>query len=108
MMQLAALKPPLTGLIPTQNRKTPTMRTLDRVMAKKRKHLNKTKRNRLVLEAKLDERFMLFDCVSGIYTRIKVFYRNNGNLAIAFEAPNRVRIQREKQWSVDRGDRKTN
>ena len=75
-------------------------------MAKKRKHLNKTKRNRLVLEAKLDERFMLFDCVSGIYTRIKVFYRNNGNLAIAFEAPKEVVISREQQRSVKDGIRK--
>ena len=60
-----------------------------------------SKRNRLILEAKPDERFMLFDSVSGFHTTIKVFYRNNGNLAIAFEAPKAVRISREQQRSVE-------
>ena len=64
------------------------------------------KRSRLILEAKLDERFMLFDSISGIRTTIKVFYRNNGNLAIAFEAPKEVRISREQQRSVKDGIKK--
>jgi sRNA-binding carbon storage regulator CsrA len=72
-------------------------------MTRKRKYINKTKRSRLVLEAKVDERFMLYDCRSGLYTTIKVFYRNNGNLAIAFEAPKDVRISREQQRSVKDG-----
>lgn len=58
------------------------------------------KQNRLVLEAKPDERFMLYDSISRLHTTIKVFYRNNGNLAIAFEAPQEVSISREKQRSV--------
>ena len=64
------------------------------------------KRNRLVLESKPEERFMLFDSISGLCTTIKVFYRNNGNLAIAFEAPKEVRISREQQRSVKDGTKK--
>ncbi len=63
----------------------------------------KGEKSRLVLEAKPDEHFMLFDSVSGLNTTIKVFYRNNGNLAIAFEAPNQVRISRDQQRSVKNG-----
>jgi sRNA-binding carbon storage regulator CsrA len=63
--------------------------------------MGKGKKSRLVLEAKPDERFILSDSVSGLCTKIKVFYRNNGNLAIAFEAPKQVRIGREKQRSVE-------
>ena len=66
------------------------------------------KQSRLVLEAKVDEKFMLFDEVSRLTTTVKVFYRGNGNLAVAFEAPRQVRISREKQRSVDGGDRRTN
>lgn len=66
-----------------------------------------SKRNRLVLEAKPDERFMLFDSISGLSTTIKVFFRGNGNLAIAFEAPKQVRISRERQRSAD-GNGKAN
>lgn len=65
------------------------------------------KKSRLVLEAKPDEKFMLFDAVSRLSTTIKVFYRNNGNLAIAFEAPSAVRISRVQQRSVSNGDGKT-
>ena len=64
----------------------------------------KGKRNRLVLESKPDERFMLYDSVSELHTTIKVFYRNNGNLAIAFEAPKQVKISREQQRSVSNGN----
>ena len=46
MMQLAALKTPLKDLIPTQHQQTQLMRTLGRLMAKKR--------NRLVLEWALE------------------------------------------------------
>lgn len=58
------------------------------------------KQNRLVLEAKPDERFMLFDTVSRLSTTIKVFYRDSGSLAIAFEAPKEIRVSREKQRSA--------
>jgi len=76
-------------------------------MAKKHKYLNRSKRrNRLVLEAKLEECFMLYDSVSRIHSTIKIFYRDNGNLAIAFEAPKEVRISREQQRSVKDGFRK--
>ncbi len=64
-------------------------------------------KSRLVLEAKPDERFLLFDEVSGLSTTIKVFFRNNGNLAVAFEAPSQVRISREQQRSVSNGNGKT-
>jgi len=67
----------------------------------------KVKQGRLVLEAKPDERFVLFDVVSGLSTKIKLFYRENGNLAIAFEAPRQVRISREQQRSVERGNKRT-
>ena len=96
MMQLVALKPPLKDLIPIQNRRTLITRALVMV----------AKRNRLVLESKPEERFMLFDSISGLCTTIKVFYRNNGNLAIAFEAPKEVRISREQQRSVKDGVKK--
>lgn len=66
-----------------------------------------SKKSRLILEAKPDERFILFDEVSGLSTRIKVFFRNNGNLAIAFEAPSAIRISREQQRSVGNDNRKT-
>ena len=56
--------------------------------------------SRLTLEAKPDERFVLFDMRSRTTTKLKVFYRDNGNLAIAFEAPAKVRISREQQRSV--------
>lgn len=65
------------------------------------------KQNRLVLEAKPDERFVLYDVVSGLTTNIKLFYRENGNLAIAFEAPKQVRISRERRRSVDSGNKRT-
>jgi len=64
-------------------------------------HSNK----RLILEAKPEERFRLVDSVSGIVTTVKPFYRDNGNLAIAFEAPTEIRITRE-QGSVGHGKRK--
>jgi sRNA-binding carbon storage regulator CsrA len=57
--------------------------------------------SRLILEAKPNERFILFDSISGLSTKIKVFYRENGNLALAFEAPSEIRISREEQWSVN-------
>lgn len=66
------------------------------------------KLSRLVLEAKPDERFILFDTVSGLTTKLKVFYRNNGNMALAFEAPAKVRISREQQRSVDNDNAGTN
>ena len=68
--------------------------------------MGKGNKSRLVLEAKPDERFMLYDSVSRLSTTIKVFYRNNGNLAIAFEAPDQVMISREKQRSVRNGIKK--
>lgn len=60
---------------------------------------------RLVLEAKPDERFIMFDSVSRITTNLKVFYRDNGRLAIAIEAPSAVRISREQQRSAGNDDR---
>ncbi len=61
----------------------------------------------LVLQAKVDEKFVLFDTVSKLTTTIKVFYRDGGSLAIAFDAPRAVEISRERQRSVGSGNRKT-
>lgn len=65
-----------------------------------------SKKNLLKLEAKPDERFLLYDSVSGLSTIIKPYYRNNGNLALAFEAPSEVRISRVKQRSMRSGNGK--
>ena len=63
-------------------------------------------KNRLVLAVKPNERFELRDEVSGLSVGIRVFYRQeNGDLAVAFEAPQRVRISRNR-WSGN-GDRET-
>lgn len=64
------------------------------------------RQNRLILESKPNERFVLFDEASGLTTTLKIFYRDNGNLAVAFEAPGQVRISREKQRSVGDGDKR--
>ncbi|MCJ7777763.1 MAG: carbon storage regulator [Sedimentisphaerales bacterium] len=61
----------------------------------------------LVLEAKPDEQFLLYDSVSRLSTTIKVFYRENGNLAIAFDAPATVRISRTRQRSAPNGNKRT-
>ena len=61
----------------------------------------------LVLEAKPDEQFLLYDGVSRLSTTIKVFYRENGNLAIAFDAPAMVRISRTQQRSAPNGNKRT-
>ena len=68
--------------------------------------MSRNRNRRLVLEAKPDEAFVLFDCRSRITTRVKAFYRDNGNLALAFEAPEAVVISREQQqWSARNGNR---
>ena len=82
------------------------------INGRKQKRGKMPKNGRLILEAKADERFILYDSISGLTTIIKPFFRNNDNLAIAFEAPSQVRISREKQRtveqrSVNNGDRKT-
>ncbi len=60
----------------------------------------KMRKNRLVLQARPDEKFILFDEISGLTTVVKPFYRDNGNLMMTFEAPSTVRISRERQRSV--------
>lgn len=62
------------------------------------------KDGRLVLGARTDEIFVLFDTVSRITTRIRVFCRKNGSLAVVFEAPEQVNISREKQRNMFSGD----
>ncbi len=59
----------------------------------------------LILQAKPDEKFVLFDEVSKLVTTIKVFYRNNGGFSIAFDAPSQIRISRDKQRNVGNGQR---
>ena len=62
----------------------------------------------LVLEAKPDEQFLLYDSVSRLSTTIKVFYRDSGSLAIAFDAPASVRISRTQQRSAPSGNNRAN
>ena len=57
--------------------------------------------SRLVLECRPNEKFELFDKVSGLTTYIKVVFRESGNLGIIFEAPKEVRIGRVKQGNAN-------
>ncbi|MBN2457297.1 MAG: carbon storage regulator [Sedimentisphaerales bacterium] len=51
----------------------------------------------LVLEPKPDEKIILFDTVSKTRIVIKAFRRSgNGNIELAFDAPEQVRISRER------------
>lgn len=52
--------------------------------------------NALVLNTKKDEQFTLTDTVSGIVTKIKIFYRRNNSLAVRFEAEPQIKISREQ------------
>jgi sRNA-binding carbon storage regulator CsrA len=80
----------------------------DAIMTKQKHKKRRVYRTgKLVLATKANEKFVLFDMVSGISTTLKVFYRNNGNLAIAFTAPKQVRISREQQWSAESGNTET-
>lgn len=67
--------------------------------------MNDIKR-RLVLEPKPDEEFVLYDDLSKATTNVKVFYRRNGNLAVAFEAPSQIQIIRKRR-SAERGNKET-
>jgi len=59
---------------------------------------------KLVLECKPNETFVLYDELSGLTTCIKVTFRENGNLAVTFEAPKEVNIRREKKQRSVKND----
>ncbi len=62
---------------------------------------------KLVLNAKPDEEFVLYDEKSGLTTVIRPFYRDGGGLAVAFDAPSEVKISRQRR-SADSGDKRKN
>jgi sRNA-binding carbon storage regulator CsrA len=50
----------------------------------------------LIIEPKRNQKIKLQDSVSGTEIVVKTFLRENGNIALAFDAPKTVRITREK------------
>ncbi len=50
----------------------------------------------LVLQCKENEKFRLVDEKTGTETTIKVFYREGRGLAVRFEAPQHIQIDRVK------------
>jgi len=69
--------------------------------------MNENERNkRLVLGAKPDERFELYDSASGTKVIVKPFYRAGGDLALMFEAPETIRISRQERRSAENGKRR--
>jgi len=68
--------------------------------------MNENRNKRLVLGAKPDERFELYDSVSGTKVIVKPFYRaGGGDLALMFEAPETIRISRQERRSAGNGKR---
>ena len=57
----------------------------------------------LVLEPKVNQKIILKDSISGAVVNIKSFLRNNGNIALGFDAPRTVKITRER---VEKNDGK--
>lgn len=51
----------------------------------------------LVLRPKSDEQIRLTDEISGAQIIVKTFLRENGDLALGFDAPQTVRIIRERR-----------
>jgi sRNA-binding carbon storage regulator CsrA len=47
----------------------------------------------LVLEPKRNQKIILHDTVSGAVITVKTYLRDSGNLALAFDAPQTVRIK---------------
>ena len=50
----------------------------------------------LILELNSDEPVEFIDTVSGLKTVVKVFFRANGRLALAVDAPSEVKINRSR------------
>lgn len=57
----------------------------------------------LFLEAKADERIVLFDMVSRARTAIRIYRRRNGNIGVEIDAPSEIDITRER-WGKKNGD----
>jgi sRNA-binding carbon storage regulator CsrA len=56
----------------------------------------------LVLEPKRNQKIILHDTVSGAVITVKTYLRDGGNLALAFDAPQTVRIKMERNPENDK------
>jgi sRNA-binding carbon storage regulator CsrA len=56
----------------------------------------------LVLEPKRNQKIILTDQISGAVITVKTYLRDGGNLALAFDAPQTVRIKMERNPENDK------